>query len=152
MPKGTQASLPQDQMKNAATLGGDNAKNLTGVGILGGSQGEEKGGVPVSCVSHIYLWADICQDRKATFCQFFHFSTLGWFCLPLAIPWCPAFQCRPPPARDGTLIPQTFSMCSVAWHMSCALLATLGFPPPSTVGIAAAAQASVKPCTPALIA
>ena len=86
MPKGTQASLPQDQMKNAATLGGDDAKNLTGVGILGGSQGEEKGGVPVSCVSHIYLWADICQDRKATFCQLFHFSTLGWFCLPLAIP------------------------------------------------------------------
>lgn len=112
-------SHPQDQLKKAVPLGADNAKNLTRVGILGGSQGEEKGGFPVSHVSHIYLWADISQDRKSTFCQLFHFSTLGWFCLPLVIPWCPASQCRHPPARDWTLTPQAFSMCLVAWDTSC---------------------------------
>ena len=136
----------QDQMKKAAPLGGDDAKNLTRVGILGGSQGEEKGGVPVSCVSHIYLWADICQDRKSTFCQLFHFSTVGWFCLPLAIPWCPASQCRPHQQGTGPRPTDLLHVFSGLAHVMC----TPCHPVLSTP--LHSAQASVKPCIPALIA
>lgn len=58
-------------------------KILQGWESLEGTKVRKREGVPVSHVSHIYLWADISQDRKSTFCQLFHFSTLGRFCLPL---------------------------------------------------------------------